>query len=281
MPRGSCLCGDVAWESGGLSGLHDCHCSRCRKAHAAPFVAWAHAKADEFRWLRGEGGVALYASSAGFERAFCERCGSALPGRDGDGGPLIPIGCLDDEPGCESMAHVHTASLPPWSAITDGVAQFEALPPGFEQADVPEPKLPEAVDGAIRGSCLCGTVSWLVTERPQLARYCHCSRCRKARSAACTANLFVSCDGIRFLSGEDATRSYNVPDARYFRHVFCTTCGGGTPRVDLERKLAVVPMGSLDDDPGARISEHIFVGSKAPWHEITDDIPQYEEGPPA
>jgi hypothetical protein len=26
---------------------------------------------------------------------------------------------------------------------------------------------------------------------------------------------------------------------------------------------------------------HIFVGSKAPWFDITDDLPQYEGYPPA
>jgi hypothetical protein len=36
-------------------------------------------------------------------------------------------------------------------------------------------------------------------------------------------------------------------------------------------------MGSLDDEPSIRPTEHIFVGSKAPWFEITDDLPQSEE----
>jgi hypothetical protein len=31
------------------------------------------------------------------------------------------------------------------------------------------------------------------------------------------------------------------------------------------------------DDPGIRPSAHIFVGSKAPWFTITDDLPQYRE----
>ena len=43
-------------------------------------------------------------------------------------------------------------------------------------------------------------------------------------------------------------------------------------------------MGSLVDDPAVRPKEHIFVGSKAPWFTITDDLPQYEghvrDGPP-
>ena len=36
-------------------------------------------------------------------------------------------------------------------------------------------------------------------------------------------------------------------------------------------------LGSLVDDPSIRPTEHIFVGSKAPWFEITDDLPQSEE----
>jgi len=33
----------------------------------------------------------------------------------------------------------------------------------------------------------------------------------------------------------------------------------------------------LDDDPGVRPESHIFVGSKAPWYDITDDLPQFAE----
>jgi len=36
-------------------------------------------------------------------------------------------------------------------------------------------------------------------------------------------------------------------------------------------------MGTLDDDPGLRPQAHIFVGSKAPWYEIADELPRYEE----
>jgi hypothetical protein len=41
-----------------------------------------------------------------------------------------------------------------------------------------------------------------------------------------------------------------------------------------------VAAGTLDGDPGVRPREHIFVGSKAPWHEITDALPQYAQWPP-
>jgi hypothetical protein len=34
------------------------------------------------------------------------------------------------------------------------------------------------------------------------------------------------------------------------------------------------------DDPPLQPACHVFVGSKAPWFEITDDLPQYAEYAP-
>ena len=45
-------------------------------------------------------------------------------------------------------------------------------------------------------------------------------------------------------------------------------------------KVSEVTLGTVDGDPGARPSAHIFVGSKAPWHDITDTLPQHPEWPP-
>ena len=35
-------------------------------------------------------------------------------------------------------------------------------------------------------------------------------------------------------------------------------------------------MGTLDDDPRVRPSRHIYVASKAPWFEITVELPQFD-----
>jgi len=40
-----------------------------------------------------------------------------------------------------------------------------------------------------------------------------------------------------------------------------------------------VPYGALVDEPTLKPMGHMFVGSKAPWHEITDDLPRYDEYP--
>jgi hypothetical protein len=227
------------------------------------------------RWLRGEQSAARYESSPGFHRWFCRRCGSPLPGDPVAGATFVPMGTLDGDPGVRPAFHIFAASKAPWWEIRGGLRSFDAYPPGVDapvQADRPLVDPP----GTPRGSCLCGAVAFRVEAEPFLARSCHCGRCRKARGTAHATNLLVPVDGLRFTRGESELVSYKVPEAKFYTQVFCRHCGSKMPRVDRGRGFAIVPMGSLDDDPGIRSTEHIFVGSKAAWDEISDDLPRFD-----
>ena len=57
----------------------------------------------------------------------------------------------------------------------------------------------------------------------------------------------------------------------------CRRCGSLLYSVVREGAFVHVAMGTLVDDPSIRPTAHIFVGSKAPWFAITDDLPQYRE----
>ena len=57
----------------------------------------------------------------------------------------------------------------------------------------------------------------------------------------------------------------------------CAACGSLLYSVVRDGAYVHVALGSLVDDPGIRPTKHIFVGSKAPWFEITDDLPQFDE----
>jgi hypothetical protein len=197
-----------------------------------------------------------------------------------DGRVFLPAGGLDGDPGVRPLAHIFVGSKAPWFEIADSLPRFDAYPPGIDAAVLPDPPQTPRPAGATRGSCLCGAVAYEITQPPRLARYCHCSRCRKQRAAAFAANLVAPAGGVRFRRGEAGLCSYKVPEARFFTHVFCGICGSSQPRIDPSRDIAVVPMGSLDDDPGVRPREHIFVGSKAPWDAIADSLPRYAEQAP-
>lgn len=122
---------------------------------------------------------------------------------------------------------------------------------------------------------MCGGVAFEMTGTPSRVTHCHCSRCRKVRGTANATNLFVPLAGVRFVRGEDLLTSYKVPEAKFFSHTFCRVCGSSMPRLDSGRQIAVIPMGSFDDDPGVRPQSHIFVDSKATWDDILDDLPAF------
>jgi hypothetical protein len=130
------------------------------------------------------------------------------------------------------------------------------------------------------GSCLCGAVAYELEGPPVWAHNCHCQRCRKARGAAFASNLFVPIDALRYTRGEALVERYRPPDAERFTSCFCRVCGSPLPYRNEPRDVAVVPMGSLDDDPGLTPRAHIYVGSKAPWFTISDALPQHEEQRP-
>lgn len=133
---------------------------------------------------------------------------------------------------------------------------------------------------AVRGSCLCGAVRYEFHGAPRGVNHCHCTRCQKARGTGYATNLFLSLADFSYLSGAELLTSYKVPDAKHFTHTFCRVCGSSMPRTDEARGVAVVPLGSLDDDPGVRPLRHIWVESMPAWDQITDDLPQFPGAPP-
>lgn len=276
MNHGSCLCGSVTWEiDGPLEHMSHCHCARCRKAHGTAFVTMVAGPASGFRRQGGEH-VVEWASSPELRRSFCKVCGSTVPGGEWQGLAFAPAGGLDGDPGLRPVAHIFVASKAPWHDITDQLMRFDAYPASID-AHILDDLEPVDAPGAPRGSCLCRAVAFVVESTPIRAHHCHCGRCRKARGAAYASNLFTAADGVRFTRGEGDLTTYKLPQADRFAQVFCRTCGSKMPRINRERGYAVVPMGALDDDPGIRPQVHIFVASKAPWFEITDGLPQFDE----
>jgi len=134
------------------------------------------------------------------------------------------------------------------------------------------------------GGCLCAAVEFEVRTPITVSHNCHCSRCRRARSAAHASNGFTSAQGLVFTrgtGGEGPLRTFRLPGARLFGQTFCVRCGAKLPRIDAGLGRAQIPLGSLDDHPDLTPQDYTYVGSKAPWFEITDALPRFEERPPA
>ena len=131
----------------------------------------------------------------------------------------------------------------------------------------------------MKGSCLCGAVAYEATPPPSGLRIgmCSCPSCRKAHASAFNVYASVPRAGFRWLRGEHKTSIYESSPGKN-RH-FCSVCGSqliaehpGEPNVLLRVAL-------LDDDPGVRPVEHIFLGQRAPWCDWeSPGITRYVEG---
>jgi hypothetical protein len=253
----------------------------CRKHHGALFATFVATPAKQFRWLAGEHGVATYPSSSNGTRSFCGICGSVapivMPEIDL---AFVPAGNLEGDLGIKPQNHMFVGSRAAWHEITDDLPQFEKYPPGFDAPDNVRPVIAPK-DGFALGSCLCGDVAFELEGAPTLVRNCHCSRCRRARSAAYATNVFYPADRLHWTRGQECIAEYKLPGARFFATAFCRRCGSSLPRVSPERGIVVVPAGSLDTDPRMQPMAHIHVASKATWFDITDSLPQFAELPPS
>ncbi|WP_322044686.1 GFA family protein [Paraburkholderia sp. J67] len=135
----------------------------------------------------------------------------------------------------------------------------------------------ESARASLRGQCLCGAVRYRVEDAFRYAFNCHCSQCRRATGAAFKPFAGIEHAHLNLEAGQQALMIYGSPDAAHDVH--CGRCGSLLYSVVREGAYVHVTLGTLVDAPAIRPQGHLFVGSKAPWHEITDALPQYDEFP--
>jgi hypothetical protein len=117
-------------------------------------------------------------------------------------------------------------------------------------------------------------VEYRVADAFRYALNCHCSRCRAGTGSAFKPLAGIEREHFAVTAGADALMVYGEDDLNDTR---CGVCGSLLYSVVRDGAYVHVAMGSLVDEPAIRPTAHIFVGSKAPWFEITDDLPQHEE----
>lgn len=127
---GGCQCGAVRYEARGEPVMVAlCHCSMCRRAHAAPAVAWIMFQQDQVRFVSGK--PKEYASSAEARRGFCAACGtqlsftaSFLPGLVD-----LTVGSLDHPDRVQPQFHYWDSARLPWVRFADDLPRHPQLPP--------------------------------------------------------------------------------------------------------------------------------------------------------
>ena len=128
--EGGCQCGAVRYRVDGepvMTAL--CHCTMCRRANAAPAVAWA--MYEEAQVVFPATQPTTHESSPGARRGFCARCGTQisftadyLPGLID-----ITIGSLDQPQQLPPALHYWDAERLPWVQLADDLPRHAGFPP--------------------------------------------------------------------------------------------------------------------------------------------------------
>jgi hypothetical protein len=129
----------------------------------------------------------------------------------------------------------------------------------------------------LNGQCSCGQVRFVVHDEFEYAFYCHCSRCRVRTGSAFAAIAGIPVEKMEVIAGHEhlllegeCSDGYGARCSRCFSFLFAAVRG---------RTYLHVALGVLADAPSRVPDHHVYVGSKAPWYQIADGLPQYEELP--
>lgn len=126
----------------------------------------------------------------------------------------------------------------------------------------------------LTGGCLCGAVQYTVRDAFRYALNCHRSQCRRVTGSAFKPFGGIERDQFAVAKGATNLAINGTPDTH---DAFCRRCGSLLYSVVRDGAYVHVTYGTLADAPTLRPTAHIYVGSKAPWFAIADDLPQHEE----
>jgi hypothetical protein len=133
--------------------------------------------------------------------------------------------------------------------------------------------------GRLRGRCGCRTVEYEVADEFRAAYCCHCSNCRAVTGSAFLPWGEIEREKFRVTAGmHSLVRLGEDGDDLEMR---CEACWARVywTRTAPEGAYVRIPYGTLVDEPSLKPTAHMFAGSKAPWYEITDGLPQHDGYP--
>jgi len=128
--RGGCQCNAVRYRIAGAPVVVAlCHCTMCRRANAAPAVAWAMFQESQVVFTGCS--PTIYESSPEAKRGFCAVCGTQIsftatyiPGLID-----ITVGSLDRPDALSPALHYWDSKRLPWMRFADDLPKHPDFPP--------------------------------------------------------------------------------------------------------------------------------------------------------
>lgn len=116
----------------------------------------------------------------------------------------------------------------------------------------------------VTGRCECGSVRFSLPEVRASVTVCHCSQCRRT-SGHVWASTMAPADSLTFETKDGLTW---IDSSDFAKRGFCNRCGSSLfYKMQSESEIAI-SAGSLDDDAGLVLGQHIYVKDKGCYYEI-------------
>ena len=131
--------------------------------------------------------------------------------------------------------------------------------------------------GMLRGRCGCKAVTYEVADEFRVAYNCHCSNCRATTGSAFLPWGEIEREKLEVTNGAESLKL--LGDADGIHEARCGECWSRLYWTAHDGAYVRVLYGGLVDEPTLKPMAHMFVGSKAPWYSILDDLPQHDGYP--
>ncbi|WP_119395750.1 GFA family protein [Salinibius halmophilus] len=112
-----------------------------------------------------------------------------------------------------------------------------------------------------QGSCLCGTVTFVVKSPINKMYHCHCSLCQKQGGGCANAATIVPIDQFAWQSGEQNIKQWHKSTG--FSSHFCSSCGSPVPN-KVGDSLMWIPLG-LVAEAAPELAAHLWLSAKPTW----------------
>jgi hypothetical protein len=117
----------------------------------------------------------------------------------------------------------------------------------------------------LTGRCMCGAVTYKITERPMADGLCHCNRCRPQSGTAFSTIIFIHRSALTITRETAVFEDIGTSGRRVLRR-YCPRCGSPlTTEPDLTPELFMIKAGTLDSSEWFHPVCELFVGRRRPW----------------
>ena len=128
----------------------------------------------------------------------------------------------------------------------------------------------------LKGSCLCGEITYQYDGDITEIAMCHCQQCRKAQGTAFGTNAPINTQQFTLLSGQNQLKEYYSSKDKL--RAFCQNCGSPlySKRPDTPNTIRL-RIGTLDTPITHKPDYHIYYDSRAEWFDSNDDLTKHEK----